>query len=161
MASPVPVSTRAVTDAVLARLRTLPHGNLLGPEVTVYDGEVPDDVPVLADEGGRVAPYVVLYAAAAYDTDAGRDLADTNADATWSASLTVAAGYRQDAEETRDRVHAWLRRWAPAASGDLDGLSLGALRPPLGFQPTRIRSDDDVQPPRFFGVLEYRASLTR
>lgn len=161
MASSAYLSTRAVTDAVLDRLRTLPHGNGLGPEVTVYDAAVPDDVPVIADAGGRVAPYVVLYPGSTYDTAAGRDLADTNADAVWSATLTVAAGYRQDAEETRDRVHAWLRRWAPAADGDLDGLSVSTLHPPLGFQPTRIRSDDDVQPPRFFGVLEYRATLTR
>lgn len=156
----VPVSLRAMTQAVEQRLRTIPHGPTHGPLIHVHVGRV-DDVELLPDDTSRVAPYVALYPRPQHVAPAGADLADSHVDATWSAQLTVAAGAHDDALETFDRVHAWLHRWSPAATGDLDGLDISGLRPPAGYAQPPVLPDDDVTPPRWWTTAEYVAALTR
>lgn len=161
--SVVPVSLRAMTQAVAQRLRAMPYGDTQGPEVTVFVGRIPQDaaLPLMSDGSERVAPYVVLYPRPQHGDPAGSDLADRHVDALWAGQLTVASGDLDDAAETLDRVHAWLHRWSPDATGDLDGLDISGLRHPLGYLAVPVLPDEDVTPVRFWTTTEYLASLTR
>lgn len=161
MASVVPVSLRAMTQAVRGRLETIPHGPTLGTQITPYNGRVPGDVPLMGDGSDRVAPYVVLYPRPGHVDEAGADLADRHVDAVWAGTLTIAAGDIDDAVDALDRLHTWLHRWAPPATGDLDGLSISGLRHPAAYVQPPVLPDDDVRPPRFFTTAEYVATLSR
>jgi hypothetical protein len=132
-----------ISDAVEARLNTLTG-------VTVYRSEVATTPPTVANSGGRVAPYVVLYPAATTPTD-DLDLADTTSDCSYAMQLTCVAGYSPDCEYLVDRVQALIFRWAPTVAG----VAFASFRPPVGYQSGPVRRDQDVSPPRFWVPLQF------
>lgn len=148
---PTTISQRPITDAVLARARTLS-----ALTQSTYEGELPQDPPKLpADEEGRVAAYAVIYP---FGPTPGPevDLGDVGVDLVYTFQATLVAGYRTDLEWLVDRFNALFFRWTPA----VDGLACGPFKPPVGYQPGPIRRNDQVRPPRFRLPLQYRTTVT-
>lgn len=147
-----------LTQQVDARLRALPGL----PAVKVYAGEIPDPAPLLTipgssspDPSGRVAPYVVRFGGI------GRpfvepDVARCADELDWPVHLICVAPFEDDVLALVDRVHTHLFRWAPV----VDGVAVGVLEPPLGYEPPPPRRLDRVQPVRFEVPLQYRLTAT-
>lgn len=140
------------------RLRALPGL----PVVTVFDGEIPDPPPLLTipgtstpDPSGRVAPYVVHFGGIGRPI-VETDVAETVDELDWPLHLLCVAGFRDDVLALVDRMHSWLFRWSP----DIDGVAVGSLEPPLGYEPPPPRRIDTVQPIRFEVPLQYRLTIT-
>lgn len=129
----------AITAAVEARLRAVPG-------LTVYVGEVPGDVTVQPNSGGRVEPYAVIF------PSAGRPNVTANLEASlegggdflWTGQITFTAGYVADLMDTLDQAIPLLHLWSP----DVPGLSCGLMRPPIGFDSGPARRNDTALPPR-------------
>ncbi|AIY17782.1 hypothetical protein GUY44_07140 [Pimelobacter simplex] len=148
-----------LSHQVDARLRALP---VAGPAVTVYEGEIPNPAPLLTmpgtntpDPSGRVAPYVVHFGGVGTPV-VEPDVADSMVELDWPVHLLCVAGYRDDCLDLVDRVHAWLYRWSPV----VDGVAVGRLTQPLGYEPAPPRRIDTVQPVRFEVPLQYRLAAT-
>lgn len=142
------VPRMALAAAVKARLETLAG-------VTVYDGEVPSRPPVIPDGTGRVMPYVVIYPSPGRPHD-DADLGECNDDLDWTVQVTCAAGHVRDLLDLVDRVHSLLHRWAPV----VDGVNVGRLQWPRGYDAGPSRRDEDVDPPRHFLPLLYVLAAT-
>lgn len=167
MTGPLP-PRRDLAAAVLARLRAMPTpAGAMG--LQVFRGEIDADlarVPYADPADGtsdRVGPYVVLYdAPGAPGTPAAgleADLADRHEDRTTLLTLTVAAGYRDQALAAIDAVHAQLHRWTPPTDPAGPSVAWSPLRVPPGYQPS-LDVDQQVQPPRHYAVLQYRTHVT-
>lgn len=135
-----------------------------GPAVTVFPGEIPaaGDVPLLKDPitntpdpSGRIAPYVVAFGGIGNPL-VEPDVADTVDELDWTLHLLCAAAYADDCLDLVDRVHSRLYR----AELVHDGVVVGRLVPPLGYDPGPPRRIDAVQPVRFESPLQYRLIAT-
>jgi hypothetical protein len=147
-----------LTQAVDDRLDALPGL----PAVKRYDGEIPDPAPLLTipgsstpDPSGRVAPYVVSFGGIGRPV-VEPDVAQTMVELDWPVHLICVAGFRDDVLALVDRVHSWLFRWSPV----INGVAVGHLEPPLGYEPPPPRRIDAVQPVRFEVPLQYRLAVT-
>lgn len=147
----MPGPRAAVTDALLARLRTLePSG------VSVYDGEVPTDPPTVeGDEDRRVAPYVVVYGGGGLPRLLDDSVTGTLDDLTTSFQLTCAAGYAGDLRWLVDLVHPLVYLWSPAVP-----VVAGRFRVPDGYDPGTARRDEAVRPVRHWLPLQYQLDTT-
>lgn len=147
-----------LNQQVNTRLLGLPA---LGPSVAIYNGEIPNPPPLLQtagglpDPSGRVAPYVVLFGGIGSPI-VEPDVADTVDELDWPVHLLCVAGYLDDCLDLVDRVHSWLFRWTPVH----EGVVLGRLVPPPGYEPGPPRRVDTVQPIRSEAPLQYRLTAT-
>lgn len=144
---PSTITSRPITDAVMARLATLSGINW-------YRSEVEDNPPRLPNSE-RVAPYGVVYPFPA-NPGPGGDLAGLADDLDYTFQVTVAAGFSSDCEFAADRVHNYLYRWAPTVTG----IVVGQFVPPPGYDPGPVRIDRTIAPPRFSVPLQYRLTAT-
>jgi hypothetical protein len=137
---------RLLTDAVLVLLRTL-------PDVTVYDGEVDPEPPVIDDGTNRILPYAVVYATPGQPRIEELSLvAPTDLD--WTVQVTVAGGYQPDTLQAIHRVRLLLEGRAMTVAGTSCGM-LAQVN-----NPGPITRDDDIQPPRFYSPLAYQLIAT-
>jgi hypothetical protein len=148
----MPISRRVLLTRAVEHAEALPGS----PTVKVYKSEVPDKPPVIVvdgepDPGGRVTPYVVIYVLGG-TPNIEPDLGGANDDLATGLQITVAAGYAEDAAHTVDRVHAHFYRWSPDLG---DGVMVGRLEPPPGYDPGAVRPDPQPKPPRFYLPLLY------
>lgn len=148
----MPISRRVLLARAIEHAEALPDS----PTVTVYPSEVAEKPPVIVvdgepDPGGRVAPYVVVYVLGG-TPNIEPDLGGANDDLATGLQITVAAGYAEDAAHTVDRVHAHFYRWSPDLG---DGVMVGRLEPPPGYDPGAVRPDPQPKPPRFYLPLRY------
>lgn len=139
----------SITDLVWARAQALSGINW-------YRSEVPDHPPALPDSD-RVAAYAVLYPFPGKPGDPSQgDLAGAGRDIDWGGQITVAAGFSEDCEHAVDLVFGHFYHWAPV----IDGVAVGWLTPPVGYDPGPVRIDRSVLPPRFSVPLQYRLTAT-
>lgn len=154
MAAAVSIRRKVLGDLFEKHLRT---GLVAGPgfpEVSVYRGEVPKDIPLLP-ESGRIAPYVVLFDGVGRP-DIEPDLAGVNVDLRWSAQMIVGAGWQADCSATVDRICDLAYRWSPV----IPGIAAGRMEPPPGYDPGPLRRNDSVSPPRWWTPLQWRVDVT-
>ncbi|WGX98726.1 hypothetical protein [Nocardioides sp. L-11A] len=147
-----------LAQQVDARLRAMPGL----PAVELYAGEIPKPPPMLTipgtstpDPSGRVAPYVVVFGGIGRPV-VEPDVARCADELDWPVHLICVAPFRDDVLALVDRVHSWLFRWSPV----VNGVAVGVLEPPLGYEPPPPRRLDTVQPVRFEVPLQYRLTAT-
>lgn len=162
MASAVVIRRLILTQQAVSRLRALPGTApaLAGPAVVVYDGEIPEQPPLVTvngnpDPGGRVAPYVVAFGGIG-NSRVEPDVAESATELDWTLHLLCVAGHRDDCLHLVDRVHAWMYRALLAH----DGVVVGRLVTPPGYDPGPPRRLDAVKPVRFEAPLQYRLTAT-
>lgn len=145
----------------VARLETMGGP---GPAVTVYAGEIPGaaDVPLLTDPltsqpdpARRIAPYVVAFGGVGNPL-VEPDVAQTVDELDWTLHLLCAAAFVEDCLDLVDRIHTRLFR----AELVHDGVVVGQLVPPPGYDPGPPRPVRGVEPIRFESPLQYRLIAT-
>lgn len=129
----------ALRDRILARLRAEPNW-------TVYDGAVPDRVPV--DPSGRALAYAVLYMSPAWADATQENLcADPGLERlTWQ--VTVASGYVTTTLHAATKADRALLGWS------LPGHGVVRRDPSMS-----VAEDRDVTPSRHWLPLTYRVDL--
>lgn len=128
--------------AVLNRLAVL-------SDLTVYDGEVPPNIP--ADASGRVDTYAVVWFTPGSVPDAARNLEhDPQGGLTWDARVTVAGGRKWDVIDAIGTVRSRLEGWRPVPGSLLAEVDTGG---------TTVQRDPDTSPPRWFVPLQFRTNL--
>lgn len=143
---PVP-ATRTLRQAVLDRLALVAN-------VKVYDGRIDQTNPpdVIPASGGVVRPYCILYAGG------GRGYSDRltggSSALSWSAQVTVAAGYPADCAAAVDRVRAQLTDQPVTIP---DGVT-SHLREVADTG--SIRVDEQISPARFYVPLIFQTVAT-
>jgi hypothetical protein len=119
------------------------------PGLTVYDGEVDPEPPVMADGTGRVRPYAVVYGSPGQPhPEEFNPLVVVDLD--WMVQVTVAGGYQPDTLQAIHSVRSLLEGRVIIVSGIICG--------PLTQvnDPGSIRRDDDEVPPRFYSPLQFQ-----
>lgn len=134
MTSPLDLHT-----ALVARLQTLPN-------ITLYDGQVPDDVPA-EPVTGRVYPYAVVWGAPGFTDLTEMDLGDhAHGALDWPVQVTVAAGDL-----------TWCLRALAEVRSIVEGARLIPAAGILHEEPgNRIETDRSVAPVRFYAPLLFR-----
>jgi hypothetical protein len=133
---------RLLAGAVVVALQGLPG-------LTVYDGEVDPEPPVMADGTGRVKPYAVVYGSSGTPhPEEFNPLAVVDLD--WLVQVTVAGGYQPD---TLQAVHG-VRGLLEGRLMVLSGITCGPLT--QVNDPGPVRRDDDEVPPRYFSPLQFQ-----
>lgn len=118
------------------------------PALTVYRSVVAPPPPV--DPSNVVTSYVVLHPGPGDATPNGMDAAPGQL--LWGFQITCAGG---DHDYVLGAVDA-VRGLIDGRTLEVAGVTVGRMRPPLGFQPPPPKPDLDVQPPRLTVPLQYQ-----
>lgn len=118
------------------------------PNVSVYTGHVPEDLP--SDAAQRALPYVVIWGTAGVgDLDAEDLSGDTDGGSLSDTHLTIASGDPDWTLLAASAVRTALDRWQPLPS-------MERLRDNQTWAPVLL--DTEVLPNRWFVLLVFRAA---